>query len=123
MLLMFLLQVYVSGSVESWTVAGAFGQRRFVGATVLFVVGLAALWQAVPRGLMRGAIVTITLAAIWWNVGLMALFGANLMDRQRLHPRENARDVFVTLPRELPTLVFRYFTSRDSFYQTPSGSP
>jgi hypothetical protein len=123
MLLMFALQVYVSGSVESWTVAGAFGQRRFVGATVLFVVGLAALWQAVPRGLTRGAIVTIALAAIWWNVGLMALFGANLMDRQRLHPRENARDVFVTLPRELPTLVFRYFTRRDSFYQTPTGSP
>ncbi len=26
------VQVYVAGSVESWTVAGAFGQRRFVGA-------------------------------------------------------------------------------------------
>ena len=29
-LLMVALQVYVSGTVESWTVAGAFGQRRFV---------------------------------------------------------------------------------------------
>ena len=29
-LLMVALQIYVSGSVESWTVAGAFGQRRFV---------------------------------------------------------------------------------------------
>src|SRR6185503_18418244 len=27
-------QVYVAGSVESWTVAGAFGQRRFVSLTV-----------------------------------------------------------------------------------------
>ena len=34
-LLMVALQVYVGGSVESWTVAGAFGQRRFVALTVL----------------------------------------------------------------------------------------
>ena len=29
------VQIYVSGSVESWTVAGAFGQRRFVALTIL----------------------------------------------------------------------------------------
>ena len=30
-------QVYVAGSVESWTVAGAFGQRRFVCLTTILV--------------------------------------------------------------------------------------
>jgi hypothetical protein len=40
--LMVAAQVYVTGSVESWTVAGAFGQRRFVALTVLLVVGIAA---------------------------------------------------------------------------------
>ena len=51
-------QVYVAGSVESWTVAGAFGQRRFVGLSAVFLVGLAALWPiARPprRGRGRGA--------------------------------------------------------------------
>ena len=43
MLLMVAAQVYVSGAVESWTVAGAFGQRRFVAVTILLVIGLAAL--------------------------------------------------------------------------------
>ena len=43
------LQVYVSGAVESWTVAGAFGQRRFVAMTILLVVGLAALRDATAR--------------------------------------------------------------------------
>ncbi len=43
MLLMIALQVYSAGSVESWTVAGAFGQRRFVAITSLLVIGLAAL--------------------------------------------------------------------------------
>ena len=28
LIVMALLQIYVGGSVESWTVAGAFGQRR-----------------------------------------------------------------------------------------------
>jgi hypothetical protein len=117
LVLMLMLQVYVIGSVESWTVAGAFGQRRFVSATILLVIGLAALWQALPRGLPTLAVSAMTLAAIWWNVGLMALFGAGLMDRQRLHLRQNAYDVFVTLPREGPALAHRYFTDRDSFYK------
>jgi hypothetical protein len=117
MLLMLATQVYVSGSVESWTVAGAFGQRRFVGAASLFVVGLAGLWQATPAGLPRIALGGAAVLAIWWNVGLMALFGAGLMDRQRLHPRQNAYDVFVTLPRRAPELIRRYFTERESFYR------
>ena len=36
-------QVYSAGSVESWTVAGAFGQRRFVAITPLLIIGFAAL--------------------------------------------------------------------------------
>ena len=45
MLLVIALQVYVGGSVESWTVAGAFGQRRFIALTAFLVIGLAALMQ------------------------------------------------------------------------------
>ena len=40
LLLMVALQVYVGGSVESWTVAGAFGQRRFIALTAVMVIGL-----------------------------------------------------------------------------------
>ena len=123
MVLMLALQVYVSGSVESWTVAGAFGQRRFVGATVLFVIGLAALWSAVQSRGARAAVVAAVAIAVWWNVGLMALFGARLMDRQRLTLRQNAYDVFVTLPRSGPSLAYRYFMKRESFYMTPGVRP
>ena len=117
MVLMLALQVYVIGSVESWTVSGAFGQRRFVSATILLVVGLAALFARVPAGAGRYAMAAAGALAIWWNLGLMALFGAGLMDRQRLHLRQNAYDVFLTLPREGPALAHRYFTDRDSFYK------
>jgi hypothetical protein len=79
------------------------------------------LWQAVPRGVPRAALASAGVLAMWWNIGLMALFGAGLMDRQRLHPGQNAYDVFVTLPRAAPGLAWRYFTARESFYAPRGG--
>jgi hypothetical protein len=114
------IQVYVSGSVESWTVAGAFGQRRFVALTVLLVLGAAMVWRsaAATRPAVRYALVACALVAIWWNVAMMVLFGAGLMDRQRMELTRNAYDAFVTLPRMAPQILYRYFAERESFYQT-----
>lgn len=120
MLLMVVLQVYVSGSVESWTVAGAFGQRRFVALTPLLVVGLAACAPARNSGaLWRGIAAGAAVLAVWWNLGLMAQFGLHLMDRQRLSLRDNARITFLDLPRMAPSILLRYFTNRESFYGQP----
>jgi hypothetical protein len=116
-LLMVALQIYVSGSVESWTVAGAFGQRRFVALTILLTIGLAGLMAAVPRGARRTALGAALGVSVWWNVALIAEFGTGLMNRQRLELRKNAYDAFVTLPRRLPNLAYRYFIERDSFYR------
>ncbi|MGB2714530.1 MAG: hypothetical protein WBC51_10155 [Vicinamibacterales bacterium] len=114
-------QVYVSGSVESWTVAGAFGQRRFVALTVLLTMGMAAIWSRAnwQPGWFRYALAGCVAVAIWWNVALIALFGTGLMDRQRLELGRNAYDVFVTLPTMAPQLAYRYFTNRRSFYKPP----
>jgi hypothetical protein len=123
-LVMFALQVYVSGSVESWTVAGAFGQRRFVATTPLFAIGLAALFQA-TRG-ARGPRLALAAAVglgVWWNLGLMAQFGLNRMDRQRLTLADNAAATFVELPVEAPGLVWRYLTDRATFYRQPPEDP
>lgn len=119
-LLMFALQVWISGSVESWTVAGAFGQRRFVDSTPLFVLGLAGVIASasVWRPARIGVAVVLGLG-IWWNLGLMAQFGLNRMDRQRLTLGENAYATFVELPAEAPALVWRYLTDRSSFYRQP----
>ena len=123
-------QIYISGAVESWTVAGSFGQRRFVALTPLLTLGLASVLIAVTPGpktrppgtsdLLRRITLTAALVlCIWWNVGLIAQFGLHRMDRQRLSLRENARQTFVVLPRELPGLALRYLTARDSFYRLP----
>jgi uncharacterized membrane protein YbaN (DUF454 family) len=118
LLLMLALQVYVSGSVESWTVAGAFGQRRFVGVTSVLTIGLAILLVTVPRGLGRVALGAAIALCVWWNLGLTAAFGTGLMNRQRLELARNAHDVFVTVPRLAPELAMRYLTRRESFYRT-----
>lgn len=116
-LLMVASQVYVAGSVESWTVAGAFGQRRFVNLTALLVVGVAAgVSWCQARGWSR-ACASVLALCVWWNVGLMAQFGTGAMDRQRLEPWKNARYTFVTLPLTLPSLVSRYLFDRPSFYR------
>jgi hypothetical protein len=121
MLVMFAAQVYVSGSVDTWTVAGSFGQRRFVGATVFLAAGIALLVNE-ARGWRKTALVTVLALCVWWNLGLMAQFGAGMMDRQRLEPPRNAYNTFIAVPRALPDLVYRYFFNRSSFYR-PSGEP
>jgi hypothetical protein len=110
------LQVYVAGSVESWTVAGAFGQRRFVALTILLVLGLTALRGSV-RGAARATLAVASALSVWWNVALMAQFGTGMMDRQRLELGRNAYNAFVTLPRVAPELAWRYVAHRESFYK------
>ena len=123
LLVTFALQVYVNGSVESWTVAGSFGQRRFVAITPLLVAGLASLavaWSGLVRRRWLHAVAVLVVAAgIWWNVGLMIQFGLNRMDRQRLTLRDNMWTTFVVLPADAPGILWRYLTNRESFYGLP----
>lgn len=122
-MVMLVSQVYIAGSVESWTVAGAFGQRRFVALTPLLAIGIAALIRN-ARSTWSGALVIASIiVCIWWNVGLMAQFGSGLMDRQRLELDRNAYVNFVVLPRSLPSYLYRYLFERQSFYKTMGESP
>lgn len=121
LLIMVLSQVYVAGSVESWTVAGAFGQRRFVNLTVILVIGLTALWTAAAanrKTRFAPALAGAIALCAWWNVALMAQFAIRLMDRQQLDPARNAYHAFVTLPLSGPSLAYRYLTDRGSFYES-----
>jgi len=139
LVLMVALQIYVAGSVESWTVAGAFGQRRFIALTPILVIGLARVMAGLkprptdwlkPRptdsrgatasrgATTRRALFAVSIAVlVYWNVALIAEFSINLMDRQKLEPRKNAYDAVVTLPLMAPDLAYRYLFDRSSFYK------
>lgn len=116
-LLMIAGQVYISGSVESWTVAGSFGQRRFLALTPLLTLGLAAMFVVVPPVWPRRVLLVLVALCVWWNLGLMAQFGMKTMDRQKLTLAENARRTFLELPLQAPAIAWRYVTDRSSFYQ------
>ncbi len=116
-LTMVMSQLYLGGALDTWAGAGSFGQRRLVGLTIFFVVGLSAFIVALPKLVMRYAVYPMLLLGVWWNLGLMAQFGTRLMDRQRLNPPLNAYHNFVTIPRQLPALAYRFLRHRQSFYQ------
>jgi len=117
-----LSQVYIAGSVESWTLAGAFGQRRLVSVTFAVVIGLAFL-LATPRARVAKAVTAGVIAAgIWWNIGLMIQFGAGLMDRQRLDLARNSYNTLVVVPQRLPEIAYRYVFERQRFYH-PAPEP
>lgn len=116
-------QVYIAGSVESWTVAGAFGQRRFVGLTPVLVIGLASLFALAATRRWRIPVAAVTAVAVWWNIGLMVQFGSGLMDRQRLDLGPITYNNFIAVPARLPELAYRYMFARSSFYRAPATAP
>ena len=107
--------------MTSWSTPGTFGHRRFVGLTLVLSVGLAALLSATRTRSSRYVAWGVVVMSVWWNFGLMAQFGAGLMNRQRLELARNAYTTFVTVPRLMPQLVYRYVFDRDSFYQSRSA--
>lgn len=106
-------QVYISGAVDSWTQAGAFGSRRFVGATVLFAVWGATVFTALEPYLRRAGMVTLVAASIAWNVGIMVQFGLGIMNRDRLVWSEVLRAQFFEVPPRMASVVSGYFSNRD----------
>lgn len=118
---MVLTQIYVGGSLDTWAGAGSFGQRRLIGLTVFLVIGLTAAFR-VPRGWLRRTVRVFVVLAVWWNVGLMAQFGSGMMDRQHLDLAHNAYNNFIEVPRQLPSLLYRFAFDRRSFYQSGASS-
>jgi hypothetical protein len=109
----FLAQVYISGAVDSWTQAGAFGARRFVSATAIFAVWGAMLFAALEPRLRKAGIATMASFFILWNVSLMIQFGLGIMDRQRLVWSEIVHNHLYEVPPRLFSVVERYVWARD----------
>jgi hypothetical protein len=108
-----LLQVWINGSLESWTQAGAFGSRRFVSATPVFAWGLAALVGLLLARVRPQAVAAALAVLVWWNVSLMVQFGLKLMDRQRLEWPQVAVNQFREVPRHAGRAAWLFLTDRE----------
>ncbi|MBK5255246.1 MAG: glycosyltransferase family 39 protein [Vicinamibacteria bacterium] len=109
-----LAQIFINGSVLSWHQAGAFGSRRFVDSTVLFIIGFAfGLMAFTPR--IQKLVVVL---AIWWNVSLMVQFGLKLMDRQQLDwPGVAVRQV-TAVPQRILNTAKLYITDPEALVRS-----
>ena len=129
LLLMVASQVYVAGSVESWTVAGAFGQRRFVNLTAILVIGLAALWQVVAGTTRRAGVAASVCARRRRRALRVVEPRADGAVRDPAHGPAAARPAAQRLSRvrhaagaAAPSLAWRYLTDRASFYDASRES-
>jgi hypothetical protein len=109
----FLSQVYISGAVDSWTQAGAFGSRRFLGSTVIFAVWGGWLFYKLTARIRKVGIAALASVFILWNVSLMIQFGLGIMDRQRLVWGEIVHNHIYEVPPRLGSVVGRYLKARD----------
>lgn len=70
--LAFLAQTYLNGAYgTTWHLRGAFGFRRLIECTPIFVLGLALLIDASTRRIGWWPVLVMLLAAIGWNLGLL----------------------------------------------------
>jgi len=74
----FAAQMFVNGSIYTWHQSGAFGFRRFIECSPIFIIGLAMLIQrfqeraeAKQRFKRQIASVVVAAALIAWNIGLI----------------------------------------------------
>jgi hypothetical protein len=108
-----LTQVWINGCIQSWSQAGAFGSRRFVGITLVFAWGLATLLDALRPRLGTAPLAAAMALFAWWNVSLMVQFGLKLMDRQRLEWPRVAVSQFTEVPPRLFRVAALFFTDRE----------
>jgi len=68
-----LAQCYINGAFgTTWHLRGAFGFRRLIECTPIFVLGLAALLEWLRPRLGWWPIVLVALLLVYWNLGLIA---------------------------------------------------
>jgi len=119
----FVFQVYISGAVDSWTQAGAFGSRRFLNTTIIFAVWGGWLYSTLEPKLRRIGIAAVTTLLILWNVSLMIQFGLGIMDRQRLVWREVMYNHIYEVPPRLTSVFTRYLKARDKIADPGQEQP
>jgi hypothetical protein len=118
--LVFVAQVAVIGSYDTWWGGASFGARRFINCMPIFALGLAAAIDTLrPPGQRMAALLVILL--IGWNFGLAVQYATGIIPRdQPVTMATIARNQFVEVPPKLADIAWRFLADRSSFYQTRS---
>ena len=115
----FALYLYTIGCYQDWDGISSYGNRFFVSLTSIFIVGAAALLDALARAFTerRAALLARCTAAILvlWNAGLIFQWGIHLIPaRGPISWSEAAYNQVTVVPKEASVAVYRYMTERKS---------
>lgn len=111
-------ETYLLGSFSTWFGGAAFGMRRFINCTVLFVVGLAALAEGLRPRVPGPLLAAGGAALIAWNLMFIVQFVTGMVPRQQpVDMLEMARNQFLGVPPRLAEIAQRFLTDRSSFYK------
>ncbi len=124
LIVVYLCEMYISASFQTWTMKGSFGARRLVGISPVYIAGLAYLgyWlaQATRRGwhLRRRWLIAAAVLFIAWNFGLIIQFSAirTESERQNLDFPRVAADQFTAVPSKIVSIAEKFIFNRSSFY-------
>jgi hypothetical protein len=119
----FFTQVYISGAVDSWTQAGAFGSRRFLNTTVIFAVWGGWVFFKLAARIRKVGVAAVATVFILWNVSLMIQFGLGIMDRQRLIWSQIVHNHIYEVPPRMGTVISRYLKARDKMPDEGGDKP
>ena len=109
---------YFMASYPDWPGISSYGNRFFISLTVFFVLGLAALLEAVARRFPGRAYASACLSAVLflfiaWNLGLIFQWGAHLIPaRGPVSWSEVARNQWQAVPRQLAAELRGYLFRR-----------
>ena len=117
-LLTFLAYYYFISSYPSWDGLSSYGNRFFVSLTPIFILGLAALFNALPQWvgktsralLMAGTAVGLLVV---WNAAFVFQWGVHLVPaRGPISWSEMIHNQFVVVPARITRAVSAYFVDR-----------
>jgi hypothetical protein len=112
------VETYLLGSFSTWFGGAAYGGRRFINCTVLFVVGLAAFVDVISTRVSRPLIVGAGAALVVWNLFFIIQFVTGMAPRQQpVDMLEMARNQFVGVPPRLLEIAQRFVLNRGSFFK------
>jgi len=116
----FVAQVVIIGSYDTWWGGASFGARRFINCMPIFAMGLAALLAGLRPRAFRVAVAGVAVL-ILWNFGLAVQYSVGLIPRdQPVAMSTIVRNQFFEVPPRLVGIAWRFVTDRSSFYQTRS---
>lgn len=110
-------EIYLLGSFSTWFGGAAFGGRRFINCTVLFVVGLAAFANTIQARIPRKVLAGAGALLVIWNLLFIVQFVTGMVPRQEpVDMLAMARNQFVGVPPRLVEIARRFVTNRSSFF-------